>query len=655
MRKQNVSELLFEEYLAEYGWPAPEHHPPFPGTTKLVDYRVTHKEQTLWFEVKEFAGDERILENSGGAYDPYVSIRAKIGKASEKFRNYDEECCSLVLFNEQANLARVTTPMFVTGAMLGNLGYRVPLNCSPRDGASLIRSEFMAGGKMIHPHLKTPQNTTISAIIALERFRVGQKEFQILVAQKEFEEQRSLPVEEFMEHLELNHDAYERRVLRTIVYDNPYARKPLPSDIFVGPFDERWGPSGGSVTQGNSEIVQVGSDIGIHEATPGATLDVGGTATIRGATALEGTTTLPPVAPATTTNGYGLQLLDFSASTWSPTANAPVNQTFRLFSYPAGNNTATPSGTLFLQFQEGASPVANVLSIASNGVINFAPDQTFPIKGTGGGTITGITTSSPLTGSGTAGSVALGLNQSALVTDITPSLESTFNGVYAQLNASNTFTGSQGVVGNLSVTSNVPGGHAGMGSFSSPGTTDSNSVTISNGIGTTETFQSGCDGCFVPGTQQGDGGMRVLPANNIFLGDSTKSRLEIDSAGNELQPRTAGGAAKAMFLYSPYNGGGFEHCFNSALSGSAATAPPCGFSIIHNFVGDYVLDLGFRIDDRFLTTQVYWDSGVNLAVCMDIGGTCNNPDSLNSNRVEVTIQPQSGGPDIDDKFYMIVY
>jgi hypothetical protein len=54
----------------------------------------------------------------------------------------------------------------------------------------------------------------------------------------------------------------------------------------------------GTLTQGNSEIVQVGSDIGIHEAAPGATLDVGGTATIRGATTLDGTTTLPPVAPA---------------------------------------------------------------------------------------------------------------------------------------------------------------------------------------------------------------------------------------------------------------------------------------------------------------------------------------------------------------------
>jgi excisionase family DNA binding protein len=247
MRKQNVSELLFEEYLAEYGWPAPEHHPPFPGTTKLVDYRVTHKEQTLWFEVKEFAGDERILENGGGAYDPYVSIRAKIGKASEKFRNYDGECCSLVLFNEQANLIDIATPMFVLGAMLGNLGFRVPINFSPHESVSPVPSEFMAGGKMIHPHLKTPQNTTISAIIALERFPVGQKEFRIQVAQKELEEQRSLPVQEFMELLELNRVAHERRVLRATVYDNPYANRPLPSDIFIGPFDERWGPFGESI------------------------------------------------------------------------------------------------------------------------------------------------------------------------------------------------------------------------------------------------------------------------------------------------------------------------------------------------------------------------------------------------------------------------
>jgi hypothetical protein len=66
-----------------------------------------------------------------------------------------------------------------------------------------------------------------------------------------------------------------------------------------------------------------------------------------------------------------------------------------------------------------------------DGLVTFASGQTFP-GGGGSGTITGITTSSPLTGSGTSGSVALGLSTSAL--------ETTLNGVYARLGAADTFT-----------------------------------------------------------------------------------------------------------------------------------------------------------------------------------------------------------------------
>jgi hypothetical protein len=65
-----------------------------------------------------------------------------------------------------------------------------------------------------------------------------------------------------------------------------------------------------------------------------------------------------------------------------------------------------------------------------DGLVSFASGQTFPGGGTG--TITGITTTSPLTGSGTSGSVALSLNTSAL--------ETTLNGKYAQLGAADTFT-----------------------------------------------------------------------------------------------------------------------------------------------------------------------------------------------------------------------
>jgi hypothetical protein len=64
-------------------------------------------------------------------------------------------------------------------------------------------------------------------------------------------------------------------------------------------------------------------------------------------------------------------------------------------------------------------------------MITFVPGQTFP-GGSGGGTITGITTTSPLTGSGTTGSVALGLNTSAL--------ETTLNSVYPRLATGNIFS-----------------------------------------------------------------------------------------------------------------------------------------------------------------------------------------------------------------------
>jgi len=276
----------------------------------------------------------------------------------------------------------------------------------------------------------------------------------------------------------------------------------------------------GANTIGNSEMVQVGSDIGINEATPVATLDVNGTSNLRG------TQTFPALATATTAAGQHSQVTQWSASAWSSAANAPINQTFRMFSFPEGNNTATPSGDFIFQYQLGtvdtnvfsissnglmtsygglnitppnvatssaalnsppfelggssyssassnavhqnfawqvvptgnntSTPSSNLallygsgfnplaatgLSISPAGVINWATGQTFP--GTGAGTITGITTTSPLTGGGTSGSVAVGLNESTLTSDIAPSLETTFDSRYAKLSGGNIFSGLQ--------------------------------------------------------------------------------------------------------------------------------------------------------------------------------------------------------------------
>jgi excisionase family DNA binding protein len=258
IKRQNVSELLFEEYATECNLGRLEHEPPFPGTTKRVDYRLLHNGQMLWFEVKEFADDRDLFNgNGGGPFDPHVGVRKKISKAAAKFRDYDGQCCSLVLFNERVNLVDICT-----------VGFRIPINRETGTPVGPSTNVFMDGGKLIHPHVKTPQNTTISAVIALDRLAVGQRKLQIKAEQTELKEQRSLKLEEYLNLLETNRAAYGRKVLRTIVYENPHAAKPLPRDIFVGPFDERWGQSGdyiAPVYTGKSieELNRIEHDLGL--------------------------------------------------------------------------------------------------------------------------------------------------------------------------------------------------------------------------------------------------------------------------------------------------------------------------------------------------------------------------------------------------------
>ncbi|MGA3373298.1 MAG: hypothetical protein ABSC48_16200 [Terracidiphilus sp.] len=190
-----------------------------------------------------------------------------------------------------------------------------------------------------------------------------------------------------------------------------------------------------STTLGNSMITQGTSGIGVNNSTPATTLDVGGAATFRG------TVNLVPTIPATSTFATNSHPLELSASAWSSTATAPVSQNFALTALGTGNNTATPSGELLLEFASGTSALASTgLSFASNGLITFASGQTFP----GTGTITHVLGQSPLIGGGTTGTVTLGLSFSEL--------EATLNGFYARVGTSNTFAGNQAITGGLTVT-----------------------------------------------------------------------------------------------------------------------------------------------------------------------------------------------------------
>jgi hypothetical protein len=250
---------------------------------------------------------------------------------------------------------------------------------------------------------------------------------------------------------------------------------------------------------------------------------VSGLSTSTGGFLSNSTLNVKPAGVATSGAAINSPMFELGASAYSSSSAAAVAQNFAWQTDATGNNTTSPSANLALLFGSGTSaPMATGLSIAPNGNINFSPTQTFPIKGTGGGTITGITTSSPLTGSGTTGSIALGLNESTLTSDITPALENTFNNIYAQLGATNIFTSDQIIQGGLSV-------FQGSG-ISASGTSSTNPILyVSNaaqsGAGIYATAAS--NGYGIEGNgQQTAGSIGVL---GILGGDTSFSFTQLNS------------------------------------------------------------------------------------------------------------------------------
>lgn len=235
---------------------------------------------------------------------------------------------------------------------------------------------------------------------------------------------------------------------------------------------------------GNSVLFQSGSGstakIGINTTKPASTLDIRGSATIRGLFSL------PALGTSTAAAAFNSQPMDLAASAFNSGSNTAVTQTFQWQAEPANSDTSNASGTLNLLFGQGTGKATETgLHIASNGQITFALGQTFP--GTGNGTITGVTAGSGLSGGGTSGTVEMGIANSgvtnamlanssltvaagtALTGGGTVSLggTTTLNLDTTQvpfLSASNTFTGNQTVNGNLSATGVVTGSGFQIGS-----------------------------------------------------------------------------------------------------------------------------------------------------------------------------------------------
>lgn len=165
----------------------------------------------------------------------------------------------------------------------------------------------------------------------------------------------------------------------------------------------------------NSAIFESGGNVGIGNTNPGGMLDVAGPAVIRGTLSAEGGALITPTAAATATQGFPSNPLDFTASVFNATLSRPVGYVFRWQSEPSGNDSANTGATLHLLFGVTGSVSETGFSIAKNGVLTFAPGQTFP----GLGTVTSVGTGAgltggPITSSGTISIPAGGVTNSLL-------------------------------------------------------------------------------------------------------------------------------------------------------------------------------------------------------------------------------------------------
>jgi len=150
-------EVVFEQYLASQHTPF-EFEKEHAAKTKRPDYTIEWKGRAVVFDVKDF--DPLDSFHTGfAAFDPYPPIREKIDQGRDKFRQFKDYCCALVLYNAGRPLILIEDVDIMLGAMYGDSGFTFPVNTATGVGdASKMKPTFLGRGKMVRPNWSQAQN-----------------------------------------------------------------------------------------------------------------------------------------------------------------------------------------------------------------------------------------------------------------------------------------------------------------------------------------------------------------------------------------------------------------------------------------------------------------------------------------------------------------
>ena len=251
-------EVWFEGYLGSQQIPF-EFEKEHPGKKKKPDYAIEWNGKTVLFDVKDFDPPKTVWR---GFYtlDPYPAVREKIEQGRDKFKEYKEFCCVLVLYNRENPNVMLESPDIMLGAMYGDSGFTFPFNTKTGAGdASQLRPAFLGRGKMVRPKLPKPQNTTISALVTLGTI----KPHYLLLAEAYGAAGDGCTVQDCQAELERKVPSFntEWALPRVIVWHNAVARIPFPKDLFCGPYDTHFGVVGNGEEGLAQQITYRGSSL----------------------------------------------------------------------------------------------------------------------------------------------------------------------------------------------------------------------------------------------------------------------------------------------------------------------------------------------------------------------------------------------------------
>jgi hypothetical protein len=234
-------ERRFEAYLKSMGYRF-EFEKQYLGKNKRPDYSVALNDVVFLFDVKD--ADEELLPEGFHQIEPHSEIIERIKAGQKKFKEFREFPCCIVLQNNGNVSMMSEEPAAVLGSMYGRIVFHFPLHVGDRpvtEPAPMLTPAFGQGAWFQHD-----RNTRISALITLRRIAVGKRRVRRIQqdnSHMSFWEAHDEAIRRF------GADYFEELKQGVIVWENAYARVPLPRNTFNGPYDERYGHDGSHITR----------------------------------------------------------------------------------------------------------------------------------------------------------------------------------------------------------------------------------------------------------------------------------------------------------------------------------------------------------------------------------------------------------------------